>query len=138
MVETKWLSGVPRLLRPPRPGPCLNFGLQLTLSQPGQQIMPTIVLWALSASNSPWRSCFQCGFYNVQKHKFCIGFVYKKNRKLPSKVGIFEKLQKLYLSTAGRPKTSPNLVFSLMKIHSSLGNLYTSTLCVIPVRYTMC
>ena len=28
-------SGAPGLLRPPRPGPCLNFGLQLTLSQPG-------------------------------------------------------------------------------------------------------
>ena len=26
-------------------GPCLNFGLQLTLSQPGGQIMPTTVLW---------------------------------------------------------------------------------------------
>ena len=48
-------SGAPRLLRPPRPGPCLNFGLQLTLSQPGGQIMPTTVLWALSGSNSPWR-----------------------------------------------------------------------------------
>ena len=35
-----------------------------------------------------------------------------KDRKPPSKVGIFEKLQKLYFSTAGRPKTSPNLVFS--------------------------
>jgi hypothetical protein len=48
-------TGPPRLLRPPRPGPCLNFGLQLTLSQPGGHIMPTTVLWALSGSNSPWR-----------------------------------------------------------------------------------
>ena len=54
-ILTNNLSGPPRLLRPPRPEPCLNFGLHLTLSQPGGQIMPTTVLWALSASNSPWR-----------------------------------------------------------------------------------
>ena len=46
------ISGAPWLLRPPRPRPCLNFGLQ---SQPGGQIMPTTVLWALSGTNSPWR-----------------------------------------------------------------------------------
>ena len=27
-------AGPPRLLRPPRPGPCLNFGFQLTLFGP--------------------------------------------------------------------------------------------------------
>ena len=32
-----------------------RFWNQLTLSQPGGQIMPTTVLWALSGSNSPWR-----------------------------------------------------------------------------------
>ena len=42
------------LLRSPRPGPCLNFGLQLTLSQRAGQIMPTTVLWALSGSNLRW------------------------------------------------------------------------------------
>ena len=30
---------------------------QLTLFQPGGQIMPTTVLWALSGPNSPWRPC---------------------------------------------------------------------------------
>ena len=50
------------LLRPLRPGPCLNFGLQLTLSQPGGQIMPTTVLWALSDSNSPWHPWFDICF----------------------------------------------------------------------------
>ena len=30
-----YVSGAPRLLRPPRPGPYLKSGLQLTLSQPG-------------------------------------------------------------------------------------------------------
>ena len=44
--------------RPPRPGPCLNFGLQLTLSQPGGQILPTTVLWVLSGLNSPLRPWF--------------------------------------------------------------------------------
>ena len=33
-------TGPLRLLRPPRPGPCLNFGLQLTLSQPGGRLCP--------------------------------------------------------------------------------------------------
>ena len=60
-------SGAPRLLRPPRPGPCLNFGLQLTLSQPGGHIMPTTVLWALSGSNLPWHPCaivtYYCFYY---------------------------------------------------------------------------
>jgi hypothetical protein len=37
-------SGVPRLLTPPRPGPCLNFGLQFTLSQPGGQTMGLVWL----------------------------------------------------------------------------------------------
>ena len=37
-------AGAPRLLRPPRPGPCLKFGLRATLPQPGRQIMPTTVL----------------------------------------------------------------------------------------------
>ena len=30
-----------------------DFGLQLTLSQPGGQIMPTTALWVLSCSHSP-------------------------------------------------------------------------------------
>ena len=34
-VNTLQRSGTPRLVRHPRPGPCLNFGLKLTLSQPG-------------------------------------------------------------------------------------------------------
>ena len=34
-----------------------RFWDQLTLSEPGGQIMPTTVLWALSGSNSPWRPC---------------------------------------------------------------------------------
>ena len=53
--QRRGVVGAPRLLRPPRPGSCLNFGLELTLSQSGGHIMPTTVLWSLSGSNSPWR-----------------------------------------------------------------------------------
>ena len=37
-------SGPPRLARPPRPGPCLDFGFQYAL-----------INWTLPGSNSPWR-----------------------------------------------------------------------------------
>ena len=63
--NSKHNSGVPRLIRSPRPGPCLNFGLQLTLSQTKGQIMPTTVLWALSGSNSPW-----CPFISIMTVEF--------------------------------------------------------------------
>ena len=51
--------GAPQLLRPPRPGPCLNFGLLLVkpISTRGQ-IMPTTILWALSESSLPWCPCY--------------------------------------------------------------------------------
>ena len=48
-------SGVPGLARPPRPGPCLDFGFQLRSykKQPIKKI--GVENWALPGSNSQWR-----------------------------------------------------------------------------------
>ena len=48
-------AGPPRLARPPRPGPCLDFGLQYTLIRNNWSKQIGVEYWALPGSNSPWR-----------------------------------------------------------------------------------
>ena len=70
ILTTVYSTGAPRLLRLPRPGPCLKFGLQVTLYQTGGQI----ILWALSGSNSQWRPCsMYCSYYPFRwiRRYFC-------------------------------------------------------------------
>ena len=50
-------SGPPRLARPPRPGPCLDFGFQYALIRNNRSKKIGVEYWALPGSNSPWRPC---------------------------------------------------------------------------------
>ena len=54
------ITGPPRLLRPPRPGPCLNFGFQYALIRNNWSKKFGVEYWALHGSNSLWRPCQQC------------------------------------------------------------------------------
>ena len=48
----------PRLVRSPRPGPCLNFGLQYALIRNNQSKKIGVEYWAFPGSNLPWRPCW--------------------------------------------------------------------------------
>ena len=48
-------TGPPRLARPPRPGPCLDFGFQYALIRNNQSKKFGVEYWALPGSNLPWR-----------------------------------------------------------------------------------
>ena len=50
-------TGPPRLARPPRPGPCLDFGFQYALIRNNRLKKFGVEYWALPGSNSPWRPC---------------------------------------------------------------------------------
>ena len=50
-------SGAPRLARTPRPGPCLDFGLQYALLRNDLSKKFGVEYWALPDSNSLWRPC---------------------------------------------------------------------------------
>jgi hypothetical protein len=52
--STLFYPGPPRLLRPPRPGPCLNFGFQYALIRSNQSKKFGVEYWALPGSNLPW------------------------------------------------------------------------------------
>ena len=66
-----------------------RFWDQLTLSEPGGQIMPTTVLWALSGSNSPWRPCtnmYVFSFSGPRLVSFNFTFLYNPLTKVYVKV----------------------------------------------------
>ena len=48
------LSGAPRLARPPRPGPCLDFGFQQALIRNNRSKNFGLEYWALPGSNLSW------------------------------------------------------------------------------------
>ena len=50
-------AGPPRLARPTRPGPCLDFGFQYALIRNNRSKKFGVEYWALPGSNSPWRPC---------------------------------------------------------------------------------
>ena len=50
-------TGAPRLARPPRPGPCLDFGFQYALIRNNQSKKFGVEYWTLPGSNWPWRPC---------------------------------------------------------------------------------
>ena len=47
-------SGAPRLARPPRPGPCLDFRFQYALIRNNRSKKFGVEYWVLPGSNSPW------------------------------------------------------------------------------------
>ena len=54
------LQGAPQLARPPRSGPCLDFGFQYALIRNNRsKRFGVIEYWALPGSNSPWRPCIE-------------------------------------------------------------------------------
>ena len=53
MVRIFSYSGPPRLARPPRPGPCLDFGFQYSLIRNKRSKNFMVKYWALPGSNSP-------------------------------------------------------------------------------------
>ena len=50
-------TGPPRLARPPRPGPYLDFGFQYALIRNNRSKKIGVEYWALPGSYSPWRPC---------------------------------------------------------------------------------
>ena len=92
LFEYKLLAGPPRLLRPPRPGPCLNFGFQYAFIRNNRSKKFGVEYWALPGSNSPWWPCL-CkdlqSFYE-KSNIFClsqspIATTSKKKVNLPAK-----------------------------------------------------
>jgi hypothetical protein len=61
MPSRYYFMGPLWLARPPRPGPCLDFGFQYALIRNRSKKMG-VEYWALPRSNSPWRPCFRITF----------------------------------------------------------------------------
>ena len=52
--NSMWATGAPRLAKPPRPGPCLDFAFQYDLIRNNQSKKFGVEYWALPGSNLPW------------------------------------------------------------------------------------
>ena len=65
-------TGVPRLTRPPRPGPCLDFGFQYALIRNNQPKKIGVEHRTLTSSNSRWRPCLVCLIWSLGSNLTCM------------------------------------------------------------------